>query len=344
MDNQIPQQHPPHSDPTALFQNWKDCLKALRELENSTPEVNRVEFINRIQGSPQPQVIAFSCLMWLKDVKDGAKYRWLEEPMTPLLSRGAESPNLALLPNPIQVGKWVAQELRNLETLWAWNAFFAAGRHLWLLYCLFQCRDKRQHLVEGVLALANGFAHWQNLQSSGQWKNGGVQPEDTRWITRLLEARIPSRLEMSKSFVEAVYAINATAELSQSLRSETNSLWTQLNSIRAERDEESNLRLESERREAQLKQDLADTQSELAKCRINLDEEMKHTVRSGGFTGVARQETIHLALSEVRRGLVSRLENIRNYADRENPNREEIIELVGEIEKHLATVEQRLHS
>jgi hypothetical protein len=36
------------------------------------------------------------------------------------------------------------------------------------------------------------------------------------------------------------------------------------------------------------------------------------------------------------------LENIRIYADRENPDREEIVALVGEIESHLARVQQMI--
>jgi hypothetical protein len=36
------------------------------------------------------------------------------------------------------------------------------------------------------------------------------------------------------------------------------------------------------------------------------------------------------------------LESIRQFADREKPNREEILELVSEVEKQLAGVEERL--
>jgi hypothetical protein len=38
------------------------------------------------------------------------------------------------------------------------------------------------------------------------------------------------------------------------------------------------------------------------------------------------------------------LENVRLFADREQPNREEIMGLIKEIENHMATVEQRINS
>jgi hypothetical protein len=47
-------------------------------------------------------------------------------------------------------------------------------------------------------------------------------------------------------------------------------------------------------------------------------------------------------MSAVRRAVIHRLQNIRGYADRENPNREEIVALVGEIENHLNKIEEVL--
>ena len=74
---------------------------------------------------------------------------------------------------------------------------------------------------------------------------------------------------------------------------------------------------------------------------MDTNEEL-HERRSVAYAALARQETINHTLATVRRGILHRLENIRLYADRENPNREEILELVKEIETHLAKVESLL--
>jgi hypothetical protein len=85
-------------------------------------------------------------------------------------------------------------------------------------------------------------------------------------------------------------------------------------------------------------------QESLQQCRTELTAERSHTTRTGGFSDAARRQTIAQVLSDVRRGLSSRLENVRLFADREQPNREEIMGLIKEIENHMATVEQRINS
>lgn len=326
----------------AAFKTWKDCLKELRKEPSPLPEEKRQEFAARIEQCREAKLIAFECLSWLRHSKDAAKFRWLDEPMQRVLGGGVQPPNLALLENPMRVGAWVAEQIKTLDTLSAWNAFFGSGRHLWLLHCLFQCRDKRESLVEGLTALANGLAHWQNLRSPALWKKGGVQTTDPRWIAQLLEARLPAKFEMPKAFIEAAYSVSAVAELSSSSRFELNALWKQLDAVRAERDEESTARIEAQAREHRLRQDLKQNHDELASCRLELEEEKKHTVRSEGFSEVARKQTVQQVLSDVRQVLNHRLEDIRNYADRDKPNGEEILELVQEIKVHLAKLESRL--
>ncbi len=55
---------------------------------------------------------------------------------------------------------------------------------------------------------------------------------------------------------------------------------------------------------------------------------------------MARDETITRVISLVRQGVIHRLENIVAYADREKPDREEILALVAEIQKHLGGIEE----
>lgn len=335
---------PENSEAPNAAKNWKDYVKLLSQEAGALTEEKQSEFITRIEQSPEAKLLAFECLTWLRKAKEAKKFRWLEEPMQRLLGGGAQFPNLALHENPFLVGKWVKEQLKPLETLSSWNAFFNSGRHLWLIHCLLQCRNKRSSLIEGLASLANGLAHWQNLQSPELWKKGGVQTTDPLWVAQLLEARLAAKFELPKNFVELVYAISAVAEESASARSEHQAIWGQLNSTQRELDEEGELRKAAESRAADLGHKLEKTQNELAHCRVELESEKQHTVRSGGFSEVARRETIQQVLSDVRQGLSHRLEDIRSYADREKPNREEILELVQEIQTHLTQLETRLLS
>lgn len=333
---------PPPSGASEPFKDWKECARVIKEGVATLDEEKRLEYIGRIRQSSDAKLIAFECLNRLVRGKDAPKYRWLEEPLTQILGDGSALPHLALLENPVQVGKWVGNQLSSLETLPSWKAFFASGRHLWVLYCLSQCRDKRESLIEGLTALANGLAHWQNLQSPEGWKNGGVQPVDPGWIAGLLEDNLVAKFELPKAFVKTVYAINAAAEVGASARSELKGVWRDLDMARRERDEEAEARRAAESREKEIAANFERTKAELESCRLKLSAEKEHTTRTGGFTDVARRETVQQVLSDVRQGLLHRLEDIRAFADREKPNGEEIVELVKEIQGHLAKLETRL--
>ena len=69
-----------------------------------------------------------------------------------------------------------------------------------------------------------------------------------------------------------------------------------------------------------------------------------HERRAAGYAELVRKEIINNTMATVRQGTLHRLENIRLFADREKPNRKEILELVAEIEAHLAKVGRLLES
>jgi hypothetical protein len=330
--------------PDAPFKKWTDCSKALKQLAVPASDEERNAFEARILQSGQKLQIAFEFLWWIQGVKGAGRYRWLEPLMLQLLGGGAEEPRLTALPTPADAGKWVFEELKDVNTSTEWKSYVASGRHLWLLHVILKARTNKPTLVEALLALTECIAHYQSTTAEGKPKKTKVQPEESQWIARLLKARIPAKLDLPKGFNETLFALNSTASLSEDLRSESNGLRSQLERVQAALKEEEAAHAETGRREEKLKTELDNERSELQKVRKELEEEKMHTIRSGGFGGVAKRETVNQVLSDVRRGVVSRLENIRRYADREKPDGGEIVELVSEIERHLAGVEERIKS
>ena len=81
----------------------------------------------------------------------------------------------------------------------------------------------------------------------------------------------------------------------------------------------------------ELRQALEEVQKELA-------EQKLHEKRALGYAAELRRELICTLTSSVHQFIDHRLDNIRGYADRENPNREVILEIVGEIQRHLSTL------
>lgn len=328
--------------PDAPFKKWTDCSKALKQLAVPASDEERNAFVARIHQSGQKLQIAFEFLWWIQGVKGAGRYRWLEPHMLQLLGGGAEEPRLTALPNPADAGKWVFEELKDINTPVEWKNYVASGRHLWLLHVILKARTNKPTLVEALLALTECIAHYQSTTAEGKPKKTKVQPEESQWIARLLKARIPAKLDLPKGFIETLFALNSAASLSVDLRSESNGLRSQLERVQSTLIEEEAAHAETRQREEKLKTELDNERNELEKVRKELEEEKEHTIRSAGFGDMAKRETVKKVLSEVRRGLTLRLENIRLFADRENPNRDEIVALVTEIERHLAGVEERI--
>ena len=67
-----------------------------------------------------------------------------------------------------------------------------------------------------------------------------------------------------------------------------------------------------------------------------------HNIRVAGYAELVRKDKVRKDISEIRQAFLGRLDNIRGYADREKPNREEILALVGEIQEALGSLDKDL--
>jgi hypothetical protein len=336
---------PPQTPSPAIeqpFKNWTDCMKALKKLPHPPAESDRQSIVTRLQSSPLRLFIAFEYLWWRQKAGAASKFSWLETEAIQILGNGDPAPKLASLTAPAEAGQWVFHELGDINTPSDWEKYIASGRHLWLLHAILQCAANKPALIEAMLALVECVEHVQNCPINGKPKKTPVNAADPQWIARTIKSRIAAKLSLSKAFIETIFSLNATATISETLRTDSNSLRSQLQKVTATLQSETEAKTNAENREQQLKIELAKTKQELAKTAKELEDEKKHTIRTGGFSGVAKQETVNQVMAIVRQGVTHRLESIRQFADREKPNREEILELVSEVEKQLAGVEERL--
>lgn len=76
--------------------------------------------------------------------------------------------------------------------------------------------------------------------------------------------------------------------------------------------------------------------------RSNPIEEEEHNIRLAGYAELVRKDKIRKDISQIRLAFLGRLDNIRGFADREKPNREEILALLREIQEELKSLEDDL--
>jgi len=340
MDNLTPSTNTQLLAEQQPFKNWAECHKALKNLPPLVELEIRDIFLARISGSPKRHHIAFEILCLLIDKKNISKTPWIEKAMLMVLSDGVEQPTLSPVTVPSQAGKWVGNELQEIDTLVKWKQFVSEGKHFWLLYAILRTTPNTHVLIEALTALAEFAVYIQNLGQSGKSRKRPVNASDAQWITKLLKSKIPAKYDLPKSFIETVFTIYATAALSEGVRTESAALRTRLKTIEEELTIETKAKVSVEQRERDLQAKIDALSVSLERANKELGEEKLHAKRQGGFNVVAKQETINHVVSIVRQKIIHRLENIRGYADREKPNRDEILALVGEIEKHLSRLEE----
>jgi hypothetical protein len=319
-----------------------DCQKALKTFSAPLQQEQRDSFVKRITDSSHRHHIAFEILCSLHNLKQNLELRWLEGSMLKVLSGDEEPPRLSSLSIPTEARKWVQNEIQNVFRPSHWMEFVNSGRHFWILYAILRTVPNTRVLIEALNALSECAERCQNTDEFGNPKRRHIQASGGDWIVKLIKSKIPPKAELPKTFFETLFALHATASLSENVRIECDGLRVILKSVEDDLASEVQARANAEERERDLKAKLESTSQCLEETKRELSEEKLHSVRQGGFNVVAKQETISDVISSVRRGLNHRLENIRGYADREKPNRDEILALVGEIEKHLSRVEEEV--
>jgi hypothetical protein len=341
MDNPTTQP-PPVTPPSGPFNKWADCWKTLKKLPHPVSETDREAVLDRIGSSSQRMQIAFEILCFMREPKFPARLRWVEAPMLNILGVGDEEPDLEAKTVASEAKTWVFREFREVRNIVEWKRFVASGRHLWVLYALLKASTNKQILVEALTALAECAEHCQNTSPDGKPKRHAIPAADAKWIAKVLKGKIPAKFDLPKAFLETLFAINATADLSEALRRETNGLQFRLKQTGEELEAEKKAKSAADERTGALQTELGATKATLAQAQKDLKEERLHITRQGGFNEVARGETINKVMSLVRQGVIHRLENIAAYADREKPDREEILALIGEIQKHLGSIEEAI--
>ena len=333
---------PPVTPSGGPFKNWAECWNALKKLPHPSSEADREALLERIGASPQRLQIAFEILYFMREPKFPSRLRWIEAPMVNILGGGDEEPDLETKTVASEAKTWVFREFREIRNIVEWKRFVESGRHLWVLHALLKASTNKQIFVETLTALAECAEHCQNTSLEGKPKRHAIPAADAKWIAKILKGKIPAKFDLPKAFLETLFAINAAADLSEALRRETNGLQFRLKQTGEELEAEKKAKSAADGRVDALQTDLETTQASLTQAQKDLKEERLHTTRQGGFNEVARGETINKVMSLVRQGVIHRLENIAAYADREKPNREEILALVGEIQKHLGSIEEAI--
>jgi len=324
MDDQISAIPPPSSQNSKPFTKWTECLKAIKKLSGPNNQNEQDEILVRIKTSDQKEYLAFEALCLLREQKRSLNLNWIEIPMLEILSGRSENPPLTAETLSSDARKWIRDEFQDTQTSNDLQEFVKNGRHLWILFGIFKATPNKHLFAECLMEFSECIERCLNIEKSGKRRKKPIEAASADWIINLLKSKITPKLDLPKPLLETLFAINAIStedDLANELHAKA--------------------LLEDQVRD--LKGKLEDSFRNLEQIQNELKEEKLHAARLSGHNIVAKGEVINNVLAAVRRGVNHRLQNIRGYADREQPNRVEILALVDEIEEQLVQIKDEVN-
>lgn len=320
------------SDERHGFNNYKQALKALRALERPLNERDITGYLAGIRACPTAPYIAFQ-LLTLRAVGDRRTelapfINGLEE----ILHQGSEPIDLRNRQSVEDIQRPILQRLGGLKGNADLKNFAAAWNHLPVLYAIIRVWDDKARFQTALDALA---AQVGRLTAG---KRSRVTPvsNNLEILARALANRVPEKAIVGKSLAELLEISHTLFRESADMSRENLAFEAKLTAAESELSLlHDQMITEIETRQATEKQITA-LRKELTELQSNLKEEREHFDTLKGHSEQDRARVVADAIARIRAEVLRRLENIRLFADREQPNRAGILNLINEITESLA--------
>ncbi len=313
--------------PPAAFKSFKSAYKVLRTLQPPILDEAKTVFLNQIRGSRSARYIAFHLLALRTFGELQAKLGPFLSELEAILYRDETPLDLRTCDSLDAVQTSVNERFSKLGGKEEWKSFLEAGSHLPLIYGLIRTWDDATRFQAGLNALASAI----DRPIKGHRAAAYSAPNNLEVVARSLLAWVPEKPGLGKALpklLKVVWALFRQAEETNRenlrLKSALATANAEIASLDSSLQSELTARQEQERVVEQL-------QKRVAGLEANLAEEKEHfeTLKAHGVE--ERRRAVEDAVARVRSEVLRRVENIRLFADREQPNRSGIVNLVEEI-------------
>lgn len=326
MNDNLEQPSLPRSvDTTASFKNYAEAFRSLRGILPPISEQVRTEYVNRVRASSSSRYIAFR-LLALRAVGD------MQTKLTPFIPLLEEILFADTAPLDLRrcdsieaVGNAVAETFASVRGKNDLKQFAAARSHLPILYALIRVWDNPTRFQAGLNALAAAVERITRPKKAKPSNNLEI-------LARAVIARIPEKPLIGKALPEILkiaqtlfLQAETTSRENLELESKVAKANTDVETLRAKLDTELEAKQKLQADSAILVDRLSQSQTALAQEKEHFEILKSHGVEE-------RKRAVDDAVARMRTELLRRVENIRLFADRDQPNRQGILALVGEIQ------------
>lgn len=315
------------ADIGVAFKGYAEAYKTLRGLQPPISEDARRDYLNRVRATPSSRYIAFR-LLALRAVGD------MQTKLTPFIPQleeilNADSVHLDLRQcDSIEaISKAVSDRFGGLHTKSDLKQFVGERSHLPILFGLIRVWDDPARFQAAV----NAFAANLDRLSTTERSQKSSPSNNLEIVARALTRRVPEKPLLGKALSEMLKISRAlfrqseeTSRENLELQSKTGRAATEIESLSV------SLENETEAKE-NLQQDVAKLRAELSRLQSELGREKKHFETLKGHSEDDRKRAVGDAVARLRSELLRRVENIRLFADRDQPNRQGILSLLSEI-------------
>lgn len=309
------------------FKSYAEAHKTLRAALPPLSEEVKTDYVNRVRTSSSSRYIAFRLLALRAVGEMQTKLAPFIPQLEEILFADSALLDLRQCDSADAVGKAVSACLASLHTKSDLKDFATARFHLPILYGLIRVWDDPARFQSGLDAFATAIDRVSKPKKPHQ----GKPSNNLEILARGLIARVPERPLLGKALPEMLKISQALFRQAETTSRENLELESKL--AKANTDLQSlQTRLESETEaKEKLQDEIAALRAEVTGLQTGLAQEKEHFETLKGHGKEERKRAVEDAVARIRSELLRRVENIRLFADREQPNRQGILTLVAEI-------------
>lgn len=313
------------------FKGYKDAYKALRAVQPPMSDDVRSDFISRVKACPSARYIAFRLLSLRAVGEMQTKLTPFIASLEEILYAGTAPVDLRNCESIEALRGFVADRLATVRDKKDLKQFASTGSHLPIMYGIVRSWDDPVRFQAGLEALASAFDQVNKPKRSDKAKPSN----SLEIVARAIVTRVPEKPLIGKALPEILKIGQSLFRQAEETNRDNLALQSDLAAADA-RAQSVQEQLEGAQQEnVEVRARETSLRAEVAKLRSDLERENEHFERLKGHAEQDRERAVSDAVARLRSEVSRRLENIRLFADREQPNRQGILNLVAEIAQAL---------
>jgi hypothetical protein len=256
-----------------------------------------------------------------------------------MLAGGLPLVKLEELADRESVERCVSGYFENVQSKADLKKSLGSPDHLWILYLILRTWSSPAVMTIAMSSLARCIAR---ITASKKKKSAsGDRPQSTEVLARILAGKVSQKPALSKGFTEVLSSAQSLIALSWELSNDILRKEGQIRALTAtEAATKAELQIAKSDRQ-QLEANVSTAQGKIGNLEKQLGDEQQHFERQRGINEEQRKKLRSDLMADLRRACTQRLQNIRLFADRSEPNKDGIIRLVGEIEEAIKELSQQ---